>query len=93
MKKKYKNFFGSLYSSETKDCLGYTSDNKIMYFADVETLHKKEKRTSLLMWTWDFNFSLKSMSIFMRPTCFTIVGSLRKKGNWIKRDNLGPHRK
>lgn len=64
-----------------------------MYLADVETLHKKEKRTSLLMWTWDFDFALKSMSIFMRPTCFTIVGSLRKKGNWIKRDNLGPHRK
>lgn len=64
-----------------------------MYLADVETLRKKEKRTSLLMWTWDFDFALKSMSIFMRPTCFTIVGSLRKKGNWIKRDNLGPHRK
>lgn len=88
--KKLKIFF---FSSETKDCLGNTSDNKIMYLTDVETLYKKEKRTPLLMWTWNFDFAIKSMSIFMRPTCFTIVDSLRKKGNRVKRDNLGPHRK
>lgn len=64
-----------------------------MYITDVETLYKKRKRTPLLIWTWNFDFAKKSMSTFMKPTCFTIVGSFRKKGNRVKRDNLGPHRK
>lgn len=63
-----------------------------MYITDVDTLYKKQKRTPLLIWTRNFDFA-ESMSIFMKPTCFTIVGSLRKKGNRVKRDNLGPHRK
>lgn len=64
-----------------------------MYIIDVETFYKKRKRTPLLIWTWNFDFAEKSMSIFMKPTCFTTVGSFRKKGNQVKRDNLGTQRK
>lgn len=58
-----------------------------MYIIDVETFYKKRKRTPLLTWILNFDFAKKSMSTFMKPTCFTIVGSLRKKGNRVKRDN------
>lgn len=64
-----------------------------MYIIDVEIFYKKRKRILFLIWILNFDFVKKFMFIFMKFICFIIVGLFRKKGNRVKRDNLGLYRK
>lgn len=62
-----------------------------MYIIDVEIFYKKRKRILFLIWIWNFDF-VEFMFIFMKFIRFIIVGLFRKKGNRVKRDNLGLYR-